>query len=60
MAEAWLFFMILVLVSWSLSPVVVTLVPKNVNPSTSYRWFPSIMMGRSLQCSSSELGSSLC
>ena len=45
MAKAWLALLILVLISWSQSPVIVALVTKYVNSSTSSRCFPSIMSG---------------
>ena len=45
MAKAWLAFLIQVLISLSQSPVLVTLVPKYVNFSTSNRCLPSIMTG---------------
>ena len=43
LAKAWLTLLNLALIFWSQSPVVVTLVTKLANSSTSSRCFPSIM-----------------
>ena len=45
MAKAWLALLILVLTSWSQSPVIVTLVAKYVNSSTFSRCFSLIQTG---------------